>query len=53
MRPSRDARRTGNALGNVSLACERALGCLACLGTGRYKGTEGSFDKRLSVLSEG
>lgn len=52
MRASRDARRTGNALGNVSPKCERALGCLAGLGTGRQKGTEGPFDKRPSVRSE-
>lgn len=53
MRARRDARRTGNALGNVSPACERALPPGGCLPAWEPdgKGRQG-FDNRLSVRSE-
>lgn len=52
MRACRDARRTGNALGNVSPMCERALPPRGCLPAWEPDGKGRGFDNRLSVRSE-
>lgn len=51
MRACRDARRTGNALGNVSPSCEHTLLPRGCLPAWEPDGKRRGFDNRPSVHS--